>query len=174
MTALLRIPVGIVVERRKAMSQWIDHVWRPVAALPGLPDAPPWSALDGDAEAMRFYAGGAEVALHPSESPRYAENLASGAPALWVVLRPTASDPPSTLHAVTADPSEGEAFTEAGSDMVETVPMPPSVQQMIAAFVAEHPVEETFYKRKQTRADPDALARRDHLGRDRKPTDHKP
>jgi len=32
---LLRIPVGVVVERRKADSSWIDFVWRGVGVLPG-------------------------------------------------------------------------------------------------------------------------------------------
>jgi hypothetical protein len=166
---LARISVGIVVERSKAASPWADFVWRPVAALPGVPDAQPWTPLEGDAETTRFYAGGAEVGLYPSETPRYVDNLASGTPSLWVVLRRTDDDPPYALFMVTADPSEGEAFTASGDDMVEPVPMPEAVQEMIAAFVAEHPVEETFYKRKQTRADPDALGRHDHLGRDRKP-----
>ncbi len=29
--------VGIIVERRKATSQWIDYLWRPVTALAGQP-----------------------------------------------------------------------------------------------------------------------------------------
>ena len=163
---LARIPVGIIVERRKARSPWVDFVWRAVAALPGLPDAAPWSVLDGNAEATRFYAGGAAVDLHRSEVPRYVDNLSSGAPALWVVLRPTGHEPPYAVLKVTADPSEGEAFAETGSDLVEPVPMPDTVRETIAGFVAEHPVEEVFYKREQQRADPDALARRDHLGPD--------
>ena len=28
-TALVSIPVGVVVERHKATSQWLDFVWRP-------------------------------------------------------------------------------------------------------------------------------------------------
>ena len=32
--------VGIVVERRKAKSPWVEHVWRPVGALPGVPTTP--------------------------------------------------------------------------------------------------------------------------------------
>lgn len=168
-TPFVRIPVGIVVERRKAKSQWVDFVWQPVAALPGLPDVPPWSPLRGDAESMQFYAGAGEVELYPSDVPRYVDNLASGAPALWVVLRSTGDEPPYRLAAVTANPSEGEAFTESGADLVESVAMPQSVRETIAAFVAEHPLEETFHKRRQSRADPDALARRDHLGRQRKP-----
>jgi len=157
---LARVVVGVVVERRRARSAWTDFVWRPVAALPGVPDMPPWTALEGDDEAMRFYAGSAEVGLHRADTPHYRDNLASGDPGLWVVLRPSGGQPPFALAAVTANPSEGEAFTEAGGDLVEPVPMPAAVLEMVEAFVAEHHVEHAFSKRQQTRADPDALARR--------------
>ena len=63
----LCIPVGVVVERRKAKSQWVDFVWRPVAVLPGVPDAAPWTVLDGDADCTNFYAGAAEIELYRSE-----------------------------------------------------------------------------------------------------------
>jgi hypothetical protein len=151
--------VGVVVERRKAKSQWVDHVWRPVAALPGVPEAPPWTMLDGDDEAARFYAGPAEVGLYRTDTAQYRDNLASGNPGLWVVLRPTDAEPPYQILAVTADPSEGEAFTESGTDLVEPVPMPEPVRTMVEAFIAEHHVEQAFYKRKQKRADPEAQAR---------------
>ena len=49
---------------------------------------------------------------------------------------------------MTADPAEGEAMTEAGVNLVEAVPMPEPMQEMIAAFVAEHHVEQAFVKRK--------------------------
>ena len=151
--------VGVVVERRKAKSQWVDYVWRPVAALPGVPEALPWTMLDGDDEAARFYAGPAEVGLYRTDTAQYRDNLASGNPGLWVVLRPTDAEPPFQIVAVTADPSEGEAFTESGTDLVEPVPMPEPVRTMVEAFIAEHHVEQAFYKRKQKRADPEALAR---------------
>ena len=38
--------------------------------------------------------------------------------------------------------------------------MPEAVEDVVAAFVAEHHVEQTFLKRKRDRADPEALARR--------------
>jgi hypothetical protein len=157
---LVRIPVGVVVERRKARSQWTDFVWRAVAVLPGVPEVPPWSVLEHGAEATAIYAGAAEVALYRSDTARYHDNLTSGAPSLWVVLRPTEVDPPYAIVAVTADPGEGEGYTAAGSDLVEPVAMPASVAEIVAAFVAEHHVEEAFFKRQRTRADPDALARR--------------
>jgi hypothetical protein len=155
-----RIPVGVVVERRKATSPWIDVVWRAVAVLPGAPDTAPWTRLDGDETAARFFLDAAEVALFHGDTARYRDNLATGEPALWVVLRATEAEPPLALALVTADPSEGEARTEAGNDLVEAVAMPAAVREAIAAFVAEHHVEETFFKRKRDRSDPEALARR--------------
>jgi len=152
--------VGVVVERRKAKSPWVDYVWRPIAALPGTPDTTPWTVLESDDEATRFYVGNAEVGLYRADTPHYRDNLASGSPGLWVVLRPTGHEPPFEVMTVTANPTEGEAFTESGVDVVEPVPMPEVVHDMIDAFIAEHHVEHAFTKRKQRRADPDALARR--------------
>ena len=160
MTPLASIPVGVVVERRKAMSPWIDFVWRPIAVLPGLPETEPWTQLDAGADIATFYVGSAVVALFRSEAARYHENLTSGLPSLWVVLRPTDIEPPYDIVGVTADPSEGEAYTQSGADLVEAVPMPEAARAVIAAFVAEHYVEETFHKRRRDTADPEALARR--------------
>ena len=155
-----KIAVGIVVERRKARSPWIDFTWKPVAALPGQPDTLPWTTLSEDSETTTFYAGPAEVALYRTETANYRNNLGSGAPMLWVALRPTGVEPPYELFAVTADPAEGEAWTETGTDLVDAVPMPEVVRATIDAFVAEHHVEQPFHKRERDRADPEALARR--------------
>ncbi|HXW41088.1 MAG TPA: DUF3305 domain-containing protein [Xanthobacteraceae bacterium] len=158
---LARIPVGVVVERRKAKNQWSDFVWRPVAVLAGVPDTEPWTVLDRGVERTTFYAGAAEIALYRSDCSSYRANLGTSAPKLWVVLRETASDPPYKVAAVTADPSEGEAFTESGTDLVESVTMPEPICAMIAAFIAEQHVEDrVFAKRTRDRADPQALARR--------------
>jgi hypothetical protein len=158
--ALSRISVGVVVERRKAASPWTDHNWRPVAVLPGRPEAEPWAVLAIDAEATTFYAGAADLVLHRAETGRYRDNLASGAPSLWVALRPTGGEPPFRVVAVTADPAEGESFTQAGDDLVGAVPMPAAVRDMVEAFVVEHHVEQPFFKRERDRADPESLAHR--------------
>ena len=157
-----RIPSGVVVERVKSASQWIDYLWRPVSVLPGAPETAPWTKLAGDDERATFYAGHANIMLHATETGSYRDNLATGSPALWVVLRPADSDPPYELFAVTADPYEGEAMTEAGSNIVEPVPMPEPIRETVAAFVTEHHVEREFFKRKRDRADPESLARRRH------------
>jgi len=159
-TPLARIPVGVVVARHKAASQWIDFTWAPVSVLHGVPQAQPWTVLRSEGEATLFYAGSADIELYRSETTYYRDNLASGTPGLWVVMSGTGGDPPYQLVAVTADPAEGEGFTESAANLVEQVPMPESIQEIVAAFVAEHHVERQFFKRKRDRQNTESLARR--------------
>jgi hypothetical protein len=164
---MVSIPIGVVVERSKAMSPWVDYNWRPIAALAGLPDAAAWTPLEDSGDRVTFYAGAAAIELFRTETRNYLANLGSAAPMLWVVLRESGGDPPYELFVVTADPAEGEALTEAGSDLVEPVPMPDSVREIIEAFVTEHHVERTYFKRARDRADPEALGRRGTTRQDR-------
>lgn len=163
--ALLSFPVGVVVERHKATSPWLDYVWRPVLVLAGVPAAAPWTLLRTDAGIATFYAGTATVALYRTETANYLSNLKSGAPSLWVVLRPREADFPYEVLAVTADPAEGEAFAEAGNDLIEMVPMPASLIAALEAFIAEHHVERPHYKRQRdTPAEPASKRRRSGEG----------
>jgi uncharacterized protein DUF3305 len=160
--ALLSFPVGVLVERHKATSPWLDFVWRPVQVLTGIPAAAPWTLIRTDADVATFYAGTGTVALYRTETANYLSNLKSGAPSLWVVLRPSQADPPYEVQAVTADPSEGEAFAEAGNDLIETVPMPASLIAAIEAFIAQHHVERpTFKRQRDAPAGPPLTRRRD-------------
>jgi hypothetical protein len=122
--------------------------------------------LESSADRASFYAGAAEIALYRTETGHYRDNLSSGRPSLWVALRPTGVEPPFEIVAVTADPAEGESFTQVGDDLVEAIPMPPAVHAIVEAFVAEHHVERPFVKRKRDRADPQALARRAPIEKD--------
>ena len=151
-TALVRILVGVVVERRKARSPWLDFLWRPISVLVGTPSAVPWTRIGDEGDATTFYAGEAAIELHRTETTNYRQNLSSGMPALWVVLRPRLANSASAafdILTVTADPSEGEALTDAGNDLVATVPMPVTIIEAIDGFIAEHHVERTFNKRKR-------------------------
>jgi Protein of unknown function (DUF3305) len=159
-TPLARIAVGVVVERRKAVNPWVDFVWQPAGVLAGVPEAAPWTVLSTGEDRTSFYAGAVEIELYRTETGHYRDNLASATPSLWIALRPTGVEPPFEIVAVTADPAEGESFTQVGDDVVEAVPMPPAVREIVEAFVAEHHVERPFVKRKRDRADPQALARR--------------
>jgi Protein of unknown function (DUF3305) len=156
-TALTRIAVGVVVERRKAKSPWLDFLWRPISVLAGTPSATPWTQIGEECDATTFYAGEAAIELYRTETANYRDNLSSGTPALWVVLRQrlaNSSRPAFNILMVTADPSEGEALTDAGNDLVATVQMPASIIETIDRFIAEHHVERPFNKRQRDRGEP--------------------
>jgi hypothetical protein len=160
------IPVGVVVERRRATSPWVETLWRPIAVLNGLPDAPPWTPIAVGEGIATFYLGATQIELYRTEADHYRANLKSGMPSLWVALRPTGKDPPFTLFAVTADPAEGESFTQVGVDLVEAVTMPSAVRRTVEEFVAEHFVENALYRR--SRNETVAGAPRQSLSSERK------
>ncbi len=53
-----------------------------------------------------------------------------------------------------------EGLTGSGQRIIEAVAMPGPLRHTIAAFVAEHHVDQVFTKRTRDRADPEVLARR--------------
>src|SRR5579864_6992456 len=97
MAPVLRFPVGVVVERRKAASPWADVLWRPIAVLAGVPDAAPWTPLAIDHDTTTFYAGMAEIELYRSEADGYRRNLECETPFLWVALNATGGEPPYVI-----------------------------------------------------------------------------
>ena len=91
----------------------------------------------------------------------YRDNLASGAPALWVVLRPTGVEPP--YRARRASPPirpKAKASPRPATIWSSRCRCRSRSATRSTAFVAEHHVEQPFFKRKRDRADPEALARR--------------
>ncbi len=156
-----RLSVGVVVERRRLDNPWVEVGWRVIGALPGVPDLPAWSVLEESGAATRFYAGTAEIALHPGEAESYKLNLDGPRPALYVILRRDGgSGPGLRLLGVTADPGEVDAHSDAGDDLIEAVPLPAAVALWMRDFVDRHFVERPFHKRQRDRADPEALGRR--------------
>lgn len=158
------IEIGVVVERRRLSNPWADHSWMPVAALAGAPDTRPWTIIEETPAMTRFYAGPFQLEFFSSDTGMYRDNLRSGRPSLWIALQETEVEPGIAVQIVTADPAEGEALTEPGTGIVETVPMPPEIQARLEAFVAAHHVERAFFKRRRDRADPEALALRPASG----------
>ncbi len=146
-----RLTVGLVIERRELSAPWGGFAWRPVSIFPTPPDVEPWTSLGTFGQAQRYYAGAYDIMLYSTDTANYRDNLDSAEAKLWVVLRPEGREPPVEVVTVTADPAEGEANTEAGSNVVETVSMPADVAGFIAQFIADHHIERPVYKRQRDR-----------------------
>ena len=156
--------VGVVVARRKLKGPWADAAWAPHAVLPAPPDAAPWTPLGRAGDDELFYAGPAEVDLHPASTGHYRDNLVAAAPSVWVSLRQVGIEEVE-VATVTVDPYEGEALAEGMSEIVEAVPMAPEIAERLRAYFAAFHVERRFEKRRRDRADPDALGRRSRVDR---------
>jgi hypothetical protein len=144
--------VGIVLARRALDNPWIDHIWTPHGVLFPAPDAAPGAVLSEADGVTLVYAGPATVQLYVPETANYRDNLADGAPRLWISASANEGGTPDVLR-VTADPTEGEAWHEAGSEIIATVPMPDELAAWIAAFVDAFHVERVFQKRQRDRSE---------------------
>jgi Protein of unknown function (DUF3305) len=150
-----RITIGLVVERRQLTGAWGGIAWRPITIFSDAPDVTPWTPLGGSKAAARYYAGAYPVSLYSTDTTNYRDNLSSGAPKLWVVMRGESAEPPIDILLVTADPAEGEGNTEAGNNIVETIDMPPEIAGVVAAFIDAHHVERPVIKRRRDGQAPD-------------------
>jgi hypothetical protein len=141
--------LGLAVERRLLDGPWGGYIWRPAALFTAPPDVAPWTPLGVFGLATRYYAGAVELQLFSTYTANYADNLVTGAPMLWVVMHADGPEPPVEIVAVTADPAEGEAHTEAGNNIVETIAMPAELVALLAEFTETHHVERPMMKRKR-------------------------
>ena len=120
----LRIPVSVVVERRPGATPWAEWSWRAVEVLEGQTGLPPWTVLREEAGRTLFLAGNAEVELHPTDTANYRDNLQADPPLIWAVLREADEAPGLRLYTVTVDAGEAHLYADAGSDLLEALPMP--------------------------------------------------
>jgi hypothetical protein len=154
----MTMDVGVVLQRRKARTQWQDWIWEARAVLPEPAAADAGASLGQDGDDALFYGGNAVLEAHTIETQYYRDNLSTGEPKIWVILRPGPGDAAPELIKVTCDPTEGEGYTETGWDTVNALPMPESIQAALIAFIDQHHVDQPFIKRKRDRQDPEALA----------------
>ena len=151
------IPVGVVIRRQPGVTKWADWVWRAIAVLPGADNAD-WRELRREGEAVEYHAATCELEVHRAETEAYRVALANHPPSVYVILRPT--DDPDAEHevevfGVTASPYDAQDYQDSGEEIVEAVPMPPSLVGWLSSFVEKHHKDEVFIKRKRREMDLD-------------------
>ncbi|MEX2629949.1 MAG: DUF3305 domain-containing protein [Tistlia sp.] len=149
-----RVPVGIILERRKSHHPWLDYAWKAVDAVAGAPPRDPlgdWTITDQGDEWVRFHAGTLMLSVFPGVAVGYRLNLCQMPPRLFVVVgrpdRPGALYELAPFH-VTACPFEAQEYLD-GDDTVEPVTMPPNLIGFLEAFVARCPLPPAFQKRRR-------------------------
>ena len=143
--------IGVVLSRRVIKHAWADVVWSPDQVLFPAPDTPAGTVISDDGERALVFAGTTTIELFASDTSNYRDNMIEGQPRLWVAAR-LQEDKPSFVR-VTADPTEGEAWSAAGFEMVGVIPMPDMIASWIAAFTDAFHVEREFLKRQRDRGE---------------------
>lgn len=150
------LSVGIVLERRDSSHPWLDHVWLPVAVLPGVVAADPageWKKLKEGDGWEQYLAGTLRIEIHRTDTEAYLDCLSADQPCVYVVLQ----EDPEGPHEVrpflaTVSTYEAQDYADAGDNIVEGVAMPDAVTAWLRAFVATHHVEAPFRKRRLRRS----------------------
>ncbi|MCC1481661.1 DUF3305 domain-containing protein [Roseibaca sp. Y0-43] len=151
--------VSVLAARRPPVTRWGNAELRPSAVLPQEPAVAPNTLLTSDGGLETWYLGGRDMVLYSGDTSHHKDNLLSGRPSVWVVIR--GQDPRSAqVVDVTADPYEGEGYASDLDLTVEAVPMPISLRNAVKAFVEAHHVEIPFKKRKRQPVDPNAMSAR--------------
>jgi hypothetical protein len=147
------LPVGVVVAREEIDNPWQDHVWRPVAVLPGAPAVDGWKEMVRAGGVTQYHAATLPLELFRKEAEAYQYNLDGEEPVVYVVLSEADEEDedgfPYRVHLVTASPFEAQDYLDAGECIVEPVRMPPELVAWVDQFVQKYRTEQTFKKRKR-------------------------
>ena len=143
----IRMPLGVVVERRELDNRWQRFAWQPVAVIPGAAPVAAWRELARGERFVRWHAATLPLELHRTETEGYRANLSGKVPAIYVGLRQqSGGEHEYAPFLVTASPYEAACY---GEDIVEAVPMPEGLIAWVQDFVRRHHVDEPFEKRKR-------------------------
>ena len=88
MSALERLTVGIIVERRKIDNPWQKFRWEPVDVVPGITVEPgaEWKLLREENDWAHFLVGSKDIELFRSETEGHRLNLSNNISRVFVVL----------------------------------------------------------------------------------------
>lgn len=147
--------VGAVVRRSPGVTRWAKHIWKPVAVIPGAPEAF-WKELVREGDVVDYHAGTVTMGLFRADVEAYLVSLNMTVPSVWIVMdRDESRESPSGwfVSAITASAYEAQDALDSGESIVEPVPIPESMAAWIKEFVDMHYIEEPFKKRRRKELD---------------------
>lgn len=145
------LKIGAVVRRSPGVTRWARETWKPVAVIPGAPEAF-WKELVREGEVVDYHAGTVAMELFRDDVEGYLVSLNMTVPSVWVVMdKDQTNRSPSGwfVSAVTASAHEALDTLDSGESIVESVPIPESLAGWIKEFIDMHYVEEPFKKRRR-------------------------
>ncbi len=151
--------VGAVVRRSPGVTRWAKHIWKPVAVIPGAPEAF-WKELIREGDVVDYHAGSVTMELFRADVESYLVSLNMTTPSVWVIMdRDESNRSPSGwfISTITASAYEAQDALDSGESIVEAVPIPESLAAWIKEFIDMHYIEEPFKKRRRKELDVDGV-----------------
>jgi len=145
------LKVGAVVRRSPGVTRWAKHIWKPVAVIPGAPEAF-WKEMVREGEVVDYHAGTVTMELFRADVEGYLVSLNMATPSVWIIMdRDVTGQSPSgwAVSTVTASAHEALDALDSGESIVEAVPIPESLAAWIKEFIDMHYIEEPFKKRRR-------------------------
>ena len=145
------LKVGAVVRRSPGGTRWAKVIWKPVAVIPGAPEAF-WKEMVREGDVVDYHAGTVTMELFRADVEGYLVSLNMAAPSVWIILdKDVTSQSPSgwVVSTVTASAHEALDALDSGESIVEAVPIPESLASWIKEFIDMHYIEEPFKKRRR-------------------------
>lgn len=145
------LKVGAVVRRSPGVTRWVKEIWKPVAVIPGAPEAF-WKELVREDDVVDYHAGTVTMELFRADVEGYLVSLNMAVPSIWIILdRDVTSQSPSgwVVSTITASAHEALDALDSGESIVEAVPIPESMAAWIKEFIDMHYIEEPFKKRRR-------------------------
>jgi hypothetical protein len=144
-----QLPVSVILERRPAVSQWVDHVWTAAGVTVGQhTDNRVPELLRDDHSVSLYRVGGLHVSLHTDECESYYYNLVSDTPRAYVVARTGEDDGRPEPFLVSMSFDEAHAYLE-GDDDIYAVDIPGELYRWTEAYVIANYFPEKKRKRKR-------------------------
>ncbi len=143
--------VGAVVRRSPGVTRWVKEIWKPVAVIPGAPDAF-WKELVREDDVVDYHAGTVTMELFRADVEGYLVSLNMAVPSIWIIMdKDVTSQSPSgwVVSTITASAHEALDALDSGESIVEAVPIPESMAAWIKEFIDMHYIEEPFKKRRR-------------------------
>ncbi|MBW4978220.1 DUF3305 domain-containing protein [Marinobacter adhaerens] len=143
--------VGAVVRRSPGVTRWVKEIWKPVAVIPGAPDAF-WKELVREEDVVDYHASTVTMELFRADVEGYLVSLNMAVPSVWIIMdRDVTSQSPSgwVVSTITASAHEALDALDSGESIVEAVPIPESMAAWIKEFIDMHYIEEPFKKRRR-------------------------
>jgi len=145
------LKVGAVVRRSPGVTRWAKNIWKPVAVIPGAPEAF-WKEMVREGEVIDYHAGTVTMELFRADVEGYLVSLNMATPSVWIIMdRDVTGQSPSgwAVSTVTASAHEALDALDSGESIVEAVPIPESLAAWIKEFIDMHYIEEPFKKRRR-------------------------